>query len=464
MDSSSTVPGHRKSIWKKVISFLRTPIGSPQTQSLASMGAANEPAPDKALEAPAFAAVGTTAARGTLSLGNQAPRGTHQLGISDLPAVKAMDRLLVDALEARASDIHLEDHAGGFRVRYRIDGALEDVEPPEAALRAAVLARLRVMANLDLTEHRAPQDGRLRVPFDGRYVDVRVSTVPMLHGETVALRILDPVRGSLELPDLGLRLDDVARLNDAVSRPHGMVLTTGPGGSGKSTTLYSVLRRISSGKEKILTVEDPVEYDVEGVCQVSVDQNAGLTFPNLLRSLVRQDPDVLLVGEIRDGETAEIAAHAALTGHLVLSTLHTTDAPAALPRLLDLGVKEHVVLDTLIAVMAQRLVRQVCPQCAKKVDLTRKQIQALGPEAGGLTTGVQPAGCEACRGTGYITRTGLFELMVMTDPIREAFLARRSVREFRELAREEGMQTLREDGVTKIRAGITTAEEVLRVT
>ncbi len=447
MDSSSAVPERSTSIWGGLVRFFRSPLGSSSSGSPVSGSVEQSPPSEGDPQGP-----------------DSASRFTHQLGVSDLPAVKAVDKLLQDALEARASDVHLEDHAGGFRVRYRIDGMLEDVEPPQSDLRAAVLARLRVMAELDLTEHRAPQDGRLRIPFDGRYVDVRVSTVPMLHGETVALRVLDPVRGNLDLPDLGLRTEDVARLNEVVSRPHGMFLTTGPGGSGKSTTLYSILRGISTGKEKIVTVEDPVEYDVEGICQVSVNQNAGLTFPNLLRSLVRQDPDVLLVGEIRDGETAEIAAHAALTGHLVLSTMHTTDAAAALPRFLDLGVPEHVVLDTLIAVMAQRLVRQVCPQCAREVELPKKQLRALGTGAADLTTGMQPTGCGACRDTGYITRTGLFELLVITDPIRDAFAARNSVRELRELAREDGMRTLREDGIAKVRAGTTTADEVLRVT
>ncbi len=386
------------------------------------------------------------------------------LADSDAPAVRAVNKLIYDALTARASDIHLESLPDRIRLRYRIDGILEDVEPPAGHLRAAVLARLRVMAGLNLAEHRTPQDGRMRLQFSDRAVDVRMSTVPILRGESVALRLLDPGRGHIALEDLGLRPNDLGRLMEIAHRPHGMVLTTGPGGSGKSTSLYALVRRLSTGKEKIFTVEDPVEYDFDDICQVSVNYRAGLTFANLLRSLVRQDPDILLVGEIRDRETADLATHAALTGHLVLSTLHTRDSIAALPRLVDLGVPEYLVAHTIEAVMAQRLVRMICTHCAEEVDFREEDLLALGPAAQEFATGKVGRGCEECRGTGFLGRTGLYELLVMTDTFREAFLKKQSLRQLREIALSEGMEPLRLDGIYKVEAGITTPEEVLRVT
>ncbi len=390
--------------------------------------------------------------------------GDMGIGATDAPAVHAVDRIIFDALEARASDIHLEDQAEGLRVRYRIDGMLEDIEAPAPALRSAILARLRVMAGLNLAERRVPQDGRMRLRYADRDVDVRMSTVPVLHGESVALRLLDPRAGYIELDQLGMRPNDLGRLMEVAFRPNGMVLTTGPGGSGKSTTLYSLVRRISTGREKIFTVEDPVEYDFEGLCQVSVNYRAGLTFATLLRSLVRQDPDVLLVGEIRDGETADIAVHAGLTGHLVLSTLHTTDAVSALPRMVDLGVAPYLVSHTIEAVMAQRLVRTVCKHCAQEVNFREEDLVALGPRPQEFTSGMKGKGCGECRGTGYLGRTGLYELLIVTDSLREAFLKGKSVRELRDIALGEGMETLRIDGVYKVAAGITTPDEVLRVT
>ena len=384
-------------------------------------------------------------------------------GEGGVPAVVAVDDLLIDAFEARASDVHIEDHADGLRVRYRIDGILKDVEPPPSELRAAVLARLRVIAGLNLAERRRPQDGRMRIRFKDRHVDVRISTVPILHGESVVLRVLDPMERA-ELDELGLHLGDLTRLTEVISRPHGMVLTTGPGGSGKSTTLHAIVQRLSTGEEKILTIEDPVEYDVHGVCQVSVNEQAGLTFATLLRSLVRQDPDVLLVGEIRDDETADIATHAALTGHLVLSTLHTTDSVSALPRLVDLGVPDYLVVHTLEAVMAQRLVRVVCTSCAEEADFRDEEIKALGKGAEGLSRGLQGVGCGECHGIGYRDRTGLYELLVINEELRDAFMERQSRRELRGIALQHGMRTLRDDGLVKIRAGVTTPAEVLRVT
>ena len=380
------------------------------------------------------------------------------------PAVRAANELIREALVRRASDIHLEDHPEGMRLRYRVDGLLREVTPPDQKLRAAVLARLRVMGGLNLAEHRVPQDGRTRVSFQGRNIDLRISTVPMLNGESVVLRVLDPTRESIGLEDLGIQPEDLEALMDVISRPHGMILTTGPGGAGKSTTLHAILQQISTGEEKILTVEDPVEYDAEGICQVSVNERAGLTFPTILRSLVRQDPDVLLVGEIRDGETADIATQAALTGHLVLSTLHTTDSISALPRLLDLGVPDYLVSHTLEAVMAQRLVRQVCPDCGEDVEFGEGELGALGPGSHEVTDGKLGAGCDSCAGTGYLGRTGLYQFLRITDDLREGFLRRRSVRELRKIATDGGTRTLREDGLAKIQAGVTTPDEVLRVT
>ncbi len=382
--------------------------------------------------------------------------GTH------VPAVKAVEKILSEAFVSRASDIHLEDYAGGLRVRYRIDGILQDADAPPSRIRAAVLARLRVMAGLNPSENPLPQDARIRVPFAGREVDIRVSTVPTLHGESIALRVLDHESGHMGLEDLGLLPKDLQRLRRVVDRPNGMVLTTGPGGSGKSTTLHAVVKELSTGREKIFTVEDPVEYGIEGVCQVSVNHKAGLTFPTLLRSLVRQDPDVLLVGEIRDTETAEIATHAALTGHLVLSTLHTIDAVSALHRLVDIGVPDYLVVHTLEGVMAQRLVRRVCPHCSEDRPVTEEEALALGDES--LTTCQAGVGCERCRGTGFKGRIGVYELLLVNEPLRQAFLHRSDKAELEEIARSNGMWTLRQDGIEKIKLGITSPDEVLRVT
>jgi type II secretory ATPase GspE/PulE/Tfp pilus assembly ATPase PilB-like protein len=312
---------------------------------------------------------------------------------SDTAAVRATNQLLRQALSARASDIHLEDGSEGLRLRYRVDGILRDRDPLPQELRSAILARLRVMAGLNLAEHRLPQDGRMRVRFRGSSVDMRVSTVPLLNGESLVVRLLDPTRSIIELEDLGFSPRALEVVQGAIARPHGMILTTGPGGSGKSTTLHAIARRLSTGREKILTVEDPVEAEVPNMCQVQVNERAGLTFPVILRSLVRQDPDVLLVGEIRDEETAEIAVHTALTGHLVLSTLHTIDTVSALPRMLNLGVPDYLVTTTIEAVIAQRLVRKVCEDCAEDVEYAEGELGALGPAANTLSGGRRGTGC-----------------------------------------------------------------------
>lgn len=357
------------------------------------------------------------------------------------PVVKLVNLLLLEALEARASDVHVEGYTDTLRVRYRIDGVLQDAPSPPAHLTAAIVSRLKIMADLDIAERRVPQDGRIRLRLQDRQVDVRVSTVPVLHGESVVLRLLDKERGRIALGDLGMSDETAQGFAQAIARPHGIVLATGPTGSGKTTTLYAAVDRIRTGREKILTVEDPVEYELPGVPQVPVHEKVGLTFGTALRSLLRQDPDVLFVGEIRDEETAEIATHAALTGHLVLSTLHTNDAPGALVRLLDLGVAPYLVASTVEAVLAQRLVRKVCTACRGKAS-----------------------DCPECRGTGFRGRTGIYELLIMTETLRDALPRQRGAADLRTLAIAAGMRTLREDGLRLANAGVTTLDEITRVT
>ena len=381
---------------------------------------------------------------------------------SEGPVVRLVNLLLVEALDARASDVHLEGYADHLRVRYRIDGVLQEAPSPPKDLAPAVISRLKIMADLDIAERRVPQDGRIRLTLRDREVDVRVSTIPILHGESVVLRLLDKERGRIGLEDLGMGPDTLAAFVAAIERPHGIVLATGPTGSGKTTTLYAAVDRIRTGREKILTVEDPVEYELAGVAQMPVHEKVGVTFASALRALLRQDPDVLLVGEIRDEETAEIATHAALTGHLVLSSLHTNDAPTALTRLLDLGVAPYLVASTVEAVLAQRLVRVICDACKEAVELDAAARQAFG--GGGDVPGraFRGRGCERCRGTGYRGRSGLYELLALSDDLRGAL--QRGVGELRRLAMDHGMRTLRDDGLRQVRAGVTTLEEVLRVT
>lgn len=382
---------------------------------------------------------------------------------NEAPVVKLVNLLLLEALEARASDVHLETYAGSVRVRYRVDGVLQDAAAPPARLAAAVVSRLKIMAELDIAERRVPQDGRIRLRLRDRPVDVRVSTLPTLHGESVVLRLLDKQSGRIGLHEMGMPDDVLRAFVAAVSRPHGIVLTTGPTGSGKTTTLYAAVDRIHTGREKILTVEDPVEYELPGVPQVSVNTKVGLTFASALRALLRQDPDVMLVGEIRDHETAEIATHASLTGHLVLSTLHTNDAPSAITRLVDLGIEPYLVASTVEAILAQRLVRRICNDCKEPTELTVEQRTALGIPTGESISAWAGKGCNACRNTGYIGRTGIYELLVMNDELRVALHKDVDATRLARIAIDNGMRRLRDDGVRLIRAGVTTAEEVLRV-
>ncbi|HEX2168218.1 MAG TPA: GspE/PulE family protein [Longimicrobiales bacterium] len=382
---------------------------------------------------------------------------------NEAPVVKLVNLLLLEALEARASDVHLETYLGGLRVRYRIDGVLQDAAAPPRRLAAAVVSRLKIMAELDIAERRVPQDGRIRLRMRDRQIDVRVSTLPTLHGESVVLRLLDKERGRIELTDLGMSGDTLERFVAVIAKPHGIVLSTGPTGSGKTTTLYAAVDRIRTGAEKIVTVEDPVEYELAGVPQVPVNEKVGLTFANALRSLLRQDPDIMLIGEIRDEETADIATHAALTGHLVLSTLHTNDAATAITRLVDLGIEPYLVASTVEAVLAQRLVRRICEHCAQEVPLTSEERSALAGVAPDMTHASSGAGCNACRGSGYRGRTGIYELLIMDEEIRAAVHQDTSAGQLAKIATGKGMRLLRDDGLRLVRDGVTTVPEVLRV-
>jgi len=380
---------------------------------------------------------------------------------NEAPVVRLVNALLLEALAARASDVHIEGYARRLRVRYRVDGVLRDAPSPPAHLMPAVISRLKIMAELDIAERRVPQDGRIQLRLQDRQVDVRVSTLPTLHGESVVLRLLDGEAGRVALDQLGMDDATLQALLHVLSRPHGIVLATGPTGSGKTTTLYAAVDRIRTGREKILTVEDPVEYQLVGVPQVPVNAQVGVTFASALRALLRQDPDILLVGEIRDPETAEIATQAALTGHLVLSTLHTNDAPSALTRLLDLGVAPYLVASTVEAVLAQRLVRTVCGSCKQEVELPHAEVP--GVESMLPRTEWRGTGCDRCLGTGYRGRTGIYELLVLDEELRAEVMRKRGSGELHRVAVAHGMRTLLEDGLRQVRAGVTTMEEVRRV-
>ena len=382
---------------------------------------------------------------------------------NEAPVVRLVNLLLIEALDLRASDVHLEGYQDGLRVRYRIDGVLQNAPSPPPHLTAAIISRVKIMAELDIAERRLPQDGRIRLRLQNRQVDVRVSTVPTLRGESVVLRLLDKERGRISLLDLGMAPDTLELFKEVISRPHGIVLSTGPTGSGKTTTLYAAVEMVRTGREKILTVEDPVEYELPGVPQVPVNEKVGVTFATVLRALLRQDPDIILVGEIRDPETAQIATQAALTGHLVLSTLHTNDAPTALTRLLDLEVAAYLVASTVDAVLAQRLVRRICPHCRVETTPDTMAQRRLDIDGLGLRRVWKGTGCEACRHTGYIGRIGIYELLVMDNELRVEVQHRRGSEELRQMAITKGMRTLQDDGLRLVREGITTIDEVLRV-
>ena len=383
----------------------------------------------------------------------------------DAPVVRLVNLLIENAIKANASDVHIEPYEDTLRVRYRIDGVLFDAETPPTRLKAAITSRIKIMAELNIAERRLPQDGRIRMGLEGKRLDIRVSTIPTLHGESVVMRILDRAAILLPLDHLGFEERTRRAVEHVVAMPHGMLLVTGPTGSGKTTTLYAALDKINSPGKKIITIEDPVEYQLRGVNQIHVKPKIGLTFAAGLRHIVRQDPDVIMVGEIRDLETADIAIHAALTGHQVFSTLHTNDAPGALTRLLDMGVEPYLVSSVLEGVLAQRLVRLVCAGCRKPYEPDLGEFRALGidrvPPGARLSRG---AGCDDCRGTGYRGRTGIYEFMGMNDELRGLALRKTPAHEIRQWAVAAGMTTLRQDGWHKCRLGLTTVEEVLRVT
>jgi general secretion pathway protein E len=380
------------------------------------------------------------------------------------PVIRFVNLLIREAHDARASDIHLEATRTGLLVRFRIDGVLTDVPSPPRGLQAAVVSRVKLLAELDIAERRAPQDGRIRVRLEARELDLRVSTVPTLYGESAVLRLLDRGGRPVGLDELGMAREPLEAFRRLAEKPHGILLATGPTGSGKTTTLYAALGLRHRAAEKIITVEDPVEYHLEGVTQVPVNAKAGMTFAGALRSILRQDPDVLMVGEMRDGETAAIATQAALTGHLVFSTLHTNDAASALTRLVDLKVEPYLIAGTLEGVLAQRLVRRVCPDCRQRYTPDPDAVALLARQPVGGLVLERGRGCAACRQTGYRGRTGIFELLTVTDEIKRQLLKAPDAGALRELSEEQGTVTLRQDGWRKVQAGMTTVEEVLRVT
>ena len=382
----------------------------------------------------------------------------------EAPVVRLVNLLVENAIAAEASDIHIEPFEDTLRIRYRIDGLLYDQEAPPRRLQAAVTSRIKIMAEMNIAERRLPQDGRIRVTLHGQRVDIRVSTMPTVHGESIVMRILQRSTVFLPLEKLGFPTNTLARFESLIKRPHGIVLVTGPTGSGKTTTLYAALDKINSPGVKIITVEDPVEYQLKGVNQIPVKAKIGLTFANGLRHIVRQDPDVILVGEIRDLETAEIAIQASLTGHLVFSTLHTNDAPGAITRLQDMGVEPYLVASVLEGVLAQRLVRRICASCRVPDTPSQADLDALGIRASADVTLYKGKGCDDCRGTGYRGRSAIYEMFGIDEDARSLVLRRASSRDIRVHAIERGMITLRLDGWQRACEGVTTVEEILRVT
>jgi general secretion pathway protein E/type IV pilus assembly protein PilB len=385
---------------------------------------------------------------------------------ADAPIIKLVNSLIVEAFKSRASDIHLEPLAKTFRVRYRIDGVLHEQKSPPKRLQAAIIARLKIQSNMSIAEHRIPQDGRIQTSIGGKLIDLRVSCIPTNHGESIVMRILDKEGLRLGLPQLGFFTDDQQTFERLIGLPDGILLVTGPTGSGKTTTLYSVLNFINRPDRKIITVEDPVEYVMSGINQVAVNETVGLTFAAALRSMLRQAPNVIMLGEIRDMETATIAINASLTGHLVFSTLHTNDAPSAVTRLIDIGVKPFLVASSTRALMAQRLVRKICKKCAAPHVPTEAELKALNidPEKAASANFMKGKGCNDCSKTGNRGRFGIFEMFVIDDEARKLIYDKVPSSVLRVRAREMGMRTLREDGARKVLAGLTTAEEVIRAT
>jgi len=386
---------------------------------------------------------------------------------ADAPIVRLVSMLLIEAHRAGASDIHLEPLDKKFRVRFRIDGVLQEMQAPPKRLQSAILSRLKIMTgSMSIAEKRLPQDGRIQVKIKKKPLDLRVSTIPTNHGETMVMRLLDKSSLKLGLPELGFFSEEQESLERLIKLPDGILLVTGPTGSGKTTTLYACLNYINKPDRKIITIEEPIEYQMTGINQVQVNTDVGMTFPAALRSMLRQAPNIIMIGEIRDLETASIATNASLTGHLVFSTLHTNDAPSAVARLIDLGVQPFLVASSVRAVLAQRLIRRLCSNCKQPGELTDTELRALGIEPGQISEAqvMKPVGCEQCRQIGYRGRMGIFEIFVIDDEARHMINKRSPTFVLRQRARELGMRTLREDGVRKVLAGLTSADEVISIT
>ena len=400
------------------------------------------------------------------SLGEESDDVEHLKDLaSEAPVIRLVNLIISRAIESRASDIHIEPFERELKVRYRIDGVLYDVESPPKRLKAATISRIKIMSKLNIAERRVPQDGRIKMRVLGKDIDLRVSTLPTMYGESVVMRILDKSNTQIyDLEKLGFAEAMFNQFDDLITRPYGIILVTGPTGSGKTTTLYGALNKINLPDKKIITIEDPVEYQITGINQIHVNPQIGLTFAAGLRSIVRQDPDVIMVGEIRDLETAEIAIRAALTGHLVFSTLHTNDAPSAIARLVDMGAEDYLLSSSILGILAQRLVRVICSECRELQAFEAGSLGPLGAVLGDQDHVFQGRGCKECGNTGYRGRLGIFEFMLMEDSIRRLTVTNSDAIQVRRAAIENGMITLRHDGFEKIKQGVTTVSEVLRVT
>ncbi len=386
---------------------------------------------------------------------------------SEAPVIKMVNLIMQRAIETRASDIHIEPFEQSLKVRLRVDGVLQEIIAPNVKSTAAVISRIKIMAKLNIAERRLPQDGRIKIQMLGKELDLRVSTIPTMYGESVVIRLLDKENTVLDFAALGFAGRHLQQFIDVLSQPHGIILITGPTGSGKSTTMYAALKQLNTSERKIITVEDPVEYQMEGVNQIQAKPQIGLTFASALRSIVRQDPDVIMIGEMRDLETARIAVQSALTGHLVLSTLHTNDAAGGITRLLDMGLEEYLLTSTILGILAQRLVRKLCPACkqgaiAAPEIVKELRLQRFAPDGDIIL--YKPIGCPACAGTGYRGRLAIIEFLPMTDPLRKLIMGHEEAGAIQKLAIAEGMQTLYENGLVKVTQGVTTLEEVMRVT
>lgn len=386
---------------------------------------------------------------------------------SEAPIIRLVNLILQRAVESRASDVHIEPFEGSLKVRLRIDGILHDIDAPSPRSAAAVISRVKIMARLNIAERRLPQDGRIKIRVLGKELDLRVSTVPTMHGESVVMRLLDKESIVFDFARLGFEGKVLDRFLEVLNLPHGIILVTGPTGSGKSTTLYTALSRLNTPESKILSVEDPVEYELEGVNQIQVKPQIGLDFASALRSIVRQDPDIIMIGEMRDLETAQIAMQSALTGHLVLSTLHTNDAAGSVNRLLDMGVDDYMLTSTVNGILAQRLVRRLCPDCSEEAPVPDELREELARVPSAEAEGIRfrrPVGCDACAHTGYLGRLAIVEFLVMTEDLRGLVMRHATAGEIARHARADGMRTMYEDGLDKVVRGLTTLEEVLRVT